>query len=749
MPEGGPEIPRVEELVGEGEEERDRYGRRVAVATVVTTLIGALVAFAQAGALSTHDKADQQAERYGSLALAQAQIERGQAETQIDRLNLLTQQIRAADNASLLITYGQGSASNHVMMKTWKTIAKQTETDTQAIAATQGIAYICSPSLQSNCPDVNASYSPELDPRFPTRYLQAAQFDAYKLTALRDAANEEADTAEGQFVHYAAALTMLAVAVFLLGYSLTPQGRLRHRLYASAATGLVVVGGIWALVQALSPVSHPPNKAATAYAYAKVELNTGQYPAAIADFSTAIRLRPHFVDAYLGRAQAEFFAGIPHTGSGFTALPTTAGPVTIPSVSALNAAVRDDQTAYDEGSASATLLSDLGQNLLYRGLLEHSNSDLEASRGYESSSVKAFKKQSNARYLIAGSELRIAEADLALSRPTATSELRRAGQSLLAPNVSLEQAIGPALTDLSLIETVRPALSNAVNAARLQLIKFGDLAGATITGKTPTGTGGAQFSGVQVQPDPGHLLWTLNNVGSYNPTTDVLDAQWEYQDPLHHEWAVLPQLSGPIGAGGLIRNGPNGLASNNASYVSNSNPATCLPPGLYKVELYVNGQLAGSATATASWPALQAVRFADTDSAICVPGSWSPFGDEAGRDGYAAARGSAGVLILSIPKAAAGAKGLNAAGLDFVMQDTLKGFVTGGAPLPGIGPASNTRSTPFFMSTVPGREQEWTYKNGFLKTGIGTSANGQIYVGITWGPTTSLVQNLFLALSPL
>jgi tetratricopeptide (TPR) repeat protein len=747
MPEGGPELPRVEELVGEGEE-RNSYGRRVAVATVVTTLIGALVAFAQAGALRTHDKADQRAESYGAQALAVGRVNRDKAGVQIDRLNLLTQEVQAANNASLFQSYGTASLATQLSAARWGTLGKQTEADTRAIAATQAIPYICSPSIQSRCPAANASYSPELDPRFPARYIEGGQWEAYRLTALRDAANEEADDAEAQFVHYAASLTMLAVAVFLLGYSLTPQGRLRHRLYATCAGGLLVVGGTWALVQVLSPASHSSDRAAAAYADGKVALNTGDARGAIADFSKALSLRPHFVDAYAQRAQAEFEAGIPHTGSGTNALPTTAGPVTIPSVAALNAAVGDDQSAVSEGSASATLLFDLGKNLLYRGLLEHRSSDLNASRTDLSEAVKAFKTQTDARYLTAGAQLRMAEDDLALGRPAATADFRQAQHSLLAPDVPLEQAIAPALTDLSLIETTRPARASAVNAARLQLIATGDLAGTTASGRTPSGTGAVQFGGVQAQPDPGHLLWTVSRPGAYDPNKDVLSVQWEYRDPLHNEWAVLPELSGPVRLGGLLADG-SGYASNNASYVSGSSPATCLPHGMYKVELYVNGQLAGSAKAPASWPTLNAVRLNDVDGAICVPPGWQPFGGAPGQDGYSAANLSSGTLILSIPKAATGLLASYAPGLASVMEKVVQGFASGGGPLPGITSAGKVSHTTFFMNTSNGQAEQWTYGHGYVLSGVGTSANGQIYIGVAWAPTTASVSNLFLSLSPL
>jgi tetratricopeptide (TPR) repeat protein len=628
-------------------------------------------------------------------------------------------------------------------------LATQTEAETKTIAGTQGIPYICSPSLEPGCPAAYAFYSPEQDPRFPTRYIEAGQWQSYRSTALRDAANEEADEAEGQFVHYAASLTMLAVAVFLLGYSLTPQGRQRHRLYAVCAGGLVLVGGTWALVHALSPVSHPPDRAATAYANGRQALNTGDYPSAIQDFNTAISLRPHFVDAYVQRAQAELNAGIPHTGSGADALPTTAGPNTIASGAALSAAIRDDERAVEEGTSSPTLLSDLGKDLLYRGLLAHSAADLRESRSDLAESLRTFKSQQNSTYLTAGAKLRIAEDDLALRRPAAAAEYHQAEQALLAPDVPLEAALAPALTDLSLIESTRPALRGAVAAVRRELILTGDLAGTTLGGRPPSAsapTKPVQFTGVQAQPDPGHALWTLKNVGSLTDR-DVLSVQWEYQDPLHGEWAVLPELSGPVGRNSLSALGSDGLASNNASYVSSSNPATCLPPGMFKVELYVNGQLAGSATAHSNWPALHAVRLNDVDGAMCVPTSWNALASKTGVDVYGAPKGIAGAAILDIPKGAVGTA--SAPELVYVMQKFLGGFAGSSGLFPGLTPAGKASSTLFFMSASNGQAQEWAYKGGFLFSGAGTAPNGQDYVGIAWGPNASEAQDVFYSLSPL
>ena len=124
---------------------------------------------------------------------------------------------------------------------------------------------------------------------------------------------------------------MLAVAVFLFGYLLTPQGQSRRRLYSRVAVVFVAVAGVWALYQVATPVSNPPNAAATAFANGSVAAGDLNDRTAISDFSRALKLRPRFVDAYIQRRQVEYAAGIPHIGTGTGSLATTAGGMTVPS----------------------------------------------------------------------------------------------------------------------------------------------------------------------------------------------------------------------------------------------------------------------------------------------------------------------------------------------------------------------------------------------------------------------------------
>ena len=740
----------MEELVGEDEHQHhERYGRFVALATVVTTMIAALVAFAQANSLRLHDRADAGAERYGTLALQASAVNRGRANVQLERLALAQQDVRQANNAALFNQYGAGSKATQQTAARWTTIAQQTEQDTRALARSQGLPYICSAAIEKHCTSGATFFSPEQDPRFPTRYLQEAQRPAYEFTALRDASNQAAEDYEAKFVQYAAALTMLAVAVFLFGYSLTPQGRSRRTLYSRVAGGLVLVAGGWALFQTATGVTTPPPAAASAFADGQVALQDGNYAVALADFNATLRESPRFVDAYYYRSQSEFDSGFLLAGSGDGAVPTTAGPASIPSTSALSVAIADDEHARESGSDSATLLLDLGRDLFYRGLIQRSQADLGTARGYLEESVRALEDQENVSQLLAVAKLKLAADELALGDARAEEEYHSAAGALQAPGVTPEDAVAAALTDLNLMAARYPALAAKVDDLRAQLVAAGTLGATTPTGKTSSSHAVVTLGGVSAQPDPGHALYTVSKPGTFDPGRDVLSAQWEYQDPLHGEWAVLPEISGAVTKGGLQADG-NGFASTNSSYVSSSTPATCLPPGRYRVELFINGRLSGSATAKGSWEAVRAARLTNVDGSACVPQAWVSFDAGTGADGYVSADGKAGMAILTIPKATLGAAAGDQKALAGIMEDTVKAFAGSGGLFAGLSSGGAAQATPFFMSSDNGQYEQWTDRNGAVLSGVGTSSNGHVYIGIAWGPKDgALAQQVFLSLSPL
>ncbi len=345
---------------------------------------------------------------------------------------------------------------------------------------------------------------------------------------------------------------------------------------------------------------------------------------------------------------------------------------------------------------------------------------------------------------------------------SAATEYRAAEVELRNPAINGEYTVAAALTDLSLIETLHPSLAMKANAIAQQIVAQGEIT-YPATGKpfetTPNGylprkdftSHVVHLGGVKALPDPGHALFYFSHANGFSPTYDLLSAQWAYQDPVHHEWAVLPEISGPLTKGQLVSLGGGFYASNNPSYVSGSTPATCLPRGKYRVQLFVNGHLAGTATASSNWPALHAVRFSEIDGAMCVPQGWVPFPNLGpGAGGYAATDNSAGAFIVSIPKSAAsnlvGSQSTQAS----VMNAYVKGFASGKNSLfPGMQAQGNPESTNFFMSSTNGQRRFWTYNGGYIYSGVGQAANGQIYLGLAWAHSNQTANSLFLSLSPL
>src|ERR1700685_1608767 len=133
---------------------------------------------------------------------------------------------------------------------------------------------------------------------------------------------------------------------------------------------------------------------------------------------------------------------------------------------------------------------------------------------------------------------------------------------------------------------------------------------------------------------------------------------------------------------------------------------------------------------------------------MCVPANYQSLADTSpGEDGYFAPNGSGGALILSIPKATAGALSSSQGSLAGLMDDVVHGFSSSGL-LKGLQSPAKAQSTPFFMSSSNGQMQTWSYDNGQLISGVGVTG-GQIYVGFAFGPSGSLLQAMFLSLSPL
>jgi tetratricopeptide (TPR) repeat protein/type II secretory pathway pseudopilin PulG len=472
------------EVIGEAER---KPGRLVAVMTVLVTLAAAATGYMQATALREHAESAVRAERLAALAVDVAAGSNEQAQVQIERYRTLRQQQMQATHST-----GRESAR-------WTRIAQTTARDTRAIARTELIAagcsaqtaecggrplpVICSPKLDGRDCGPGARFSPERDRSFPTRYEQAAQWEGYRLLGLREAANQQADAAEGRFAHLAAALTMLVVAVFLFGYSLTPQGRERRVLFSGVATAFALVGLAWAIFHGLRGTERPPESAAVAFADGEVALHEGDYGPAVAHLKRAIAAWPGAVTAYADLGQAQF---IKNEGelSGVTSLPRR---------SSLEAAIGSDGRAMENGSESPTVSADKGGSLLFLGLLMHDDGRIREARALSADAAERFEGQRRegrhpGRYLVT-TRFTIAEADLALGSARARGEYCEAIRTMLAlaKEVPVEEMIVPAAhIDLRAIVHAHPRLNGIA---------------AQIAGQVDRAAAGAKSYGCAGQPE--------------------------------------------------------------------------------------------------------------------------------------------------------------------------------------------------------------------------------------------------------
>ena len=322
-----------------GEELRDHFARRIAVAIAIATLLAAVVGFLQNGAAAENGAASLRAQRHAIEASQALVLAQERARVTVDAWSIsLEQRVRAANvGQQQLYAPEAEQARLEATRKSWLTLADRTE--------------------QLSGIDRAAADGPMLDPTFPSRLFANRTRDAVRLEALQDAANEVGEAWSGQSTTYTAVLAILAVALYLLGFSLTIDVRRAKQLFSVVGLLLLVVAGGWTASQVATSPKAAPDEAADAYADGVVELRTAfgaaGYKTAIDHLSRAIELRPTFARAYLERSTASFALGSPQQG----------GFLSIVSEEALAASTVDLAEAYKLGLDDTELVAKLAKML--------------------------------------------------------------------------------------------------------------------------------------------------------------------------------------------------------------------------------------------------------------------------------------------------------------------------------------------------------------------------------------------------
>ncbi len=705
---------------------RDRFTQGIAIVMALTTMAAAIVEVFHERDSEHTNHAALAAQRIAIKAGLGSQQTAGSAQVAIENFTVEETELAAAAEAyqGLLVppvhTGPQTSAdqkSLQLEQARWKALAQMTDKDNE---------------IKSG-----GKYAPENDPFFPSLFLSGKFLDEDRSLALQDGANDERTAWSSRVTDDIAVLTLLAVALYLLGLSLTIELRVRS-LLAGVGIVMVVAGSGWAAAIQLRAIPQQPRSAADEFAQARESLRTAYlrpdnsgYVEARDHLTRSINLHPT-ARVYLERSYADLLIGTPQHAS----------YITITTRESLVAAVADLEQARSRGLArDKRVLNNLGATYFLLGLHDHRRDynvrALDAiNQAVQVDRTDALLFFNRGLIELVGGNFQAAVRDYqqAIDLTIYEPPPAKAG-TLRADSWAIEQLVAGALTPLELVAQSRPDL--AAKVAEIKEL----IAGRAQMKDLPPGTA-KKAASVRVDVFPSTLQWVADLPG-YDPTADVLSAQWYHLDPQRRGWYVLPDVSG-----GLFKcqgSARSGCVNRNASgqwFVTNQflqATARCVEGGDYRVELYMNGQLAGSGQSTApaeGFDSLKAGYFRDLGIALCHPTDWKP----APRsvlgylEGSASPDGSRALYLFRYRHPG------QTAGQERAVADDLVRSVERSADLyPGVPSFARNEKVAYFMGLAAIRQSIYGYPGGSIVAIGGYAADGSVLVAAVYGPTQYLL----------
>jgi tetratricopeptide (TPR) repeat protein len=683
----------------------DRLPPIVAIIIAFTTLVAAVAGFFETNTAGRAAEWRLDAERLSLQALASGQSAQQSAQVELETFERWVEESTQAGNALVASLYaGSGTpAANALSLEEqrWQAIADST--------------------LKLTDIDPQGEYGPEQDPTFPERYLASASQESLRLTALADAADEQANGIDRQVATYTAVLAMLAVSLYLFGLTLAVSGSSLRVGFLTVGVVLLTVSSTWLVQTAAAPASATSDEAAAEYAQARVASmtahDTAGYQAAEAHYDRAIALRPTFARAYAERAGVIFNAASPQR-SGFVSL---APP------EALERARADLQHALALGLENAQTLGDLAFYGFAEGVQGHDIALLNESADYTRRAIALDPGEPIYRYNLAVTLVaagRFDEARAAYQDAVARTIYTDDALTKLRQEPSVEEAwLAGALTDLETVARYRVDLADQIRGFKEQIE-----GGVTAEQVRPPAGSPASFADVQLDVFPAEVQWqgTLSN---YDATRDTISAQWYHQDPAGLGWAVIPEISATV----TPSVGNDGRLFVLAPYMSQVSPPACLPIGSYRAEIYINGRLAAQSEVAADFGDYDAFLARDLTMAFCRPHDWVRRDDHVPGliDGFQSADGMHGAYgaryglpgsFRSLPDITAQIEDL-----------TVKSFPNLFPANPTYDESSGTTSD-YFMGLSQQAWRWYDYGTGYIRIGGGMTADGSVVIGMVYGP---------------
>ncbi len=543
--------------------DEDHFKQLIGILIGVVTVLTAIVGLLQNDAGSRDDRANRQAQAYAFQAMGQrisgaarAGYDRGDAYRNWSELNVLA---LAAEN-----TGDEAAARRYHSLA-----ARMTELS----------------------PLLTASY---FDPAAGQPQVAKYEADTYLVTvtglAERSAAwfvvKQAWDTKAGTYVLH---LTILAVALFLLGLAATIAGRARW-VFVVAGLFITLIAVVWVVVVFLTPVPQLPDPAMDAYARGVGLSYQGDSQNAIAAFDEALAEAPDYANALFERGSA-------HSNLGD-----------------FQAAMTDFEAARVAGRDDASVAWNLAWLYYLEGRFDES---IQANRHtIEKDPILLEARFDLALALLASGQIDAAKAEYAQTLALAAEQVAKAKASDQQPPASLWWSLDEAGTSLEgLLDRLEgfedswwsetpplEKISNpeGVQAATLEIID--QIKGVNValeyTGQLPTGSLAAEispFTFAQAEYDEAGEFVDYLPADSFPAGTDEVLIVFDYegmQDGQEVVWKVYTNGEEDIAwrSVGEWSLGAAGTAEFPLSYAY-SNVYT-LASGEYLVEMYVDSQLA-------------------------------------------------------------------------------------------------------------------------------------------------------------
>jgi tetratricopeptide (TPR) repeat protein len=693
---------------------RNRLSAAVAIIIAFATFVAAVAAFLQADSANLAGDRRSEAEQLSLQALASSQSSRETSQVELETFQQWVEERTNAGNALLASIYASNDPTRQnslqLEQERWETIAAAT--------------------LKQSALDPESEFGPENDPTFPQRYFAAATEESNRLNALQDAANEEATKLDSRAAGYTAILATLAVALYLFGLTLAVSTRGFQLGFLSVGLLLLGVAALWLVQTAFLPDYQTNDDAASEYAKGRVAVTTAfdqaGYKQAEDHYTRAIQLRPTYARAYVDRASAIFLGASPQR-TGFASIAPPA---------ALARATTDLKSAIALGMENASTLAELGFYTFAGGVQSADLNLINQSIDFTRRAIQLDPTEPVYRYNLAVAMVaagRFEEATGAYQDGVLTTIYVDTTKGDLRQEPFFEeQVLAGALTDLEIVRryetdlervTGRTGFEEKIRGFKEQLVGR-----VTVEKPDPPVASPAVFAKITLDVFPAELQWQ-GDVQNYDATRDTISAQWYHNDPEGHGWAVIPEVSQTStpsvdANGGLFQLTP---------YTGNVTPADCLPPGSYRVELFVNGRLAAEAQSTPGFGDFDAFMARDLTAAFCRPHDWVRRDDRLPGliDGYQSQDGTYGAYLAryNLPGSLRNIEDVAAQ-----MEDvTIESFATWFPSTPTYDESSGTTDD-YFMGLDRRAWRWYDYDTGSVRVGAGVTPDGAVIVGMVYGP---------------